>query len=138
MKKVYVEINGRVTMDGETDTMSSSTEGKLYKKSGKYYINYTEGQLLGGSECSTTIKVNPEGIVTMMRSGAANTQMIFEEGRSHMSCYETDCGNLNVNVTAGEVRIDMHDDGGSVDIDYNLSINNLPGTRNHVNVQVRP
>ena len=137
MKKVYVEINGSVTADGETDAMSYSTEGRLYKKSGKYYINYTEGLLSGGSECSTTIKVNPAGVVTMLRSGAANTQMIFEAGRSHISCYETECGNLTVNVTAGQVSIDMDDDGGSVDIHYNLSINNLTNSRNHVNVRVR-
>ena len=137
MKKVYVEINGMVTADGETDTMNYSTEGRLCKKSGKYYIQYTEGELMGGGECRTTIKVNPAGIVTMLRSGASNTQMIFEAGRSHISCYETDFGNLTVNVTAGEVNIDMDDDGGSVDIDYNLSINNLTNSRNHVNVRVR-
>ena len=137
MKKVYVEINGRVTSGGETDSMNYSTEGRLSKRSGKYYIQYVEGLLTGGGECRTTIKVNPAGVVTMLRSGAANTQMIFEAGRSHMSCYETEYGNLTVNVTAGEVSIDMDDNGGSLDIDYNLSINNLQSSRNHVNVRVR-
>lgn len=138
MKNVYVEINGRCTVDGETDTMNYSTEGKLYKKSGKYYINYPETLASGGGECSTTIKIHPSGIITMMRSGEANTQMVFEAGRSHMSCYETDFGNLNVNVTAGEVNFDMNDNGGFVDIDYSLSVNNLQRTQNHINVRVRP
>ncbi len=137
MKKVYVEIKGKVTSGGETDSLSYSTEGRLCKKSGKYYIQYSEGLMTGGGECHTTIKVNPAGVITMLRSGAANTQMIFEAGRSHISCYETECGNLTVNVTAGEVNIDMDDNGGSLDIDYNLSINNLQNSRNHVNVRVR-
>lgn len=137
MKNVYVEIRGSVTADGETDSMNYSTEGRLRKKNGKYYIHYTEGELLGRSKCNTTIKVNPEGIVTMLRSGEANTQMIFEKDRCHMSCYETDFGNLTVSVTAGKVNIDLDDNGGTVDIDYNLTINNVARSRNHVSVKVR-
>lgn len=137
MKKVYVEINGSVTADGETDRMNYSTEGSLYKKSGKYYIHYTEGELLGARECRTTIKVNPAGVVTMLRSGETNTQMTFETGKRHISCYETECGNLTVSVTAGKVLIDMTDNGGSLDIDYNLSINNVTNSHNHVSVRVR-
>lgn len=137
MKKVYVEINGSVTADGETDRMSYSTEGSLYKKAGKYYIHYTEGEILGARECRTTIKVNPSGVVTMLRSGETNTQMIFEAGRRHISCYETDYGNLTVSVTADDVNINMDDNGGSLDIYYNLSINSVTNSKNHVNVKVR-
>ncbi len=137
MKKVYVDVNGSVTSSGDTDNMSYSTEGSLYKKSGKYYINYSEGELLGAEKCRTTIKVNPEnGVVTMLRSGGANTQMIFEEGKNHISCYETECGMLTVSVTAGEVLIDMNEDGGLLEMDYSLAINDMRASRNHVSVRV--
>ncbi|MGN1097416.1 MAG: DUF1934 domain-containing protein [Clostridia bacterium] len=137
MKQVYVEINGHVTTDGETDTMSYSTEGKLYKKSGKLYINYTEGELLGREKCSTTLKVAPDGVVTMLRSGEANTRMVFEKGQCHISCYETPYGNLTVSVTANDVAVNMNESGGHLDIDYNLSINNTTNSRNHLVVKVR-
>ncbi len=137
MKKVYVEIDGSVTNAGETDRMNYSTEGSFCKKSGKYYIHYTEGTLLGAGECKTTIKVSPNGVVTMLRSGEANTQMIFEAGRRHISCYETEYGNLTVGVTAGKVLIDMNDNGGKLDIDYSLTINNVTKSRNRVVVRVR-
>lgn len=138
MKKVYVDIYGTVCADGETDNMNYSTEGYLRKKNGKYYIQYKEGELSDSIRCSTTIKVNPDGIVTMLRSGEANTQMIFEKDRCHISCYETNFGNLTVSVTADKVNIDLNDDGGTVDVGYNLSINNTPKSRNNVLIKVRP
>lgn len=137
MKNVYVDIKGSVTIDGETDTMSYSTEGLLRKKNGKYYIQYKEGELSDGIKCNTTLKVNPDGIVTMLRSGEANTQMIFEKNRCHMSCYETDYGNLTISVTASKVNINLNDDGGTVDIGYHLSVNNTPQSHNNVFVRVR-
>lgn len=137
MKNVYVDIKGTVTADGETDHMQYSTEGLLTKKNGKYYIQYKEGELSDGIKCNTTIKVNPDGIVTMLRSGEANTQMIFEKNRCHISCYETNFGNLTISVTADKVDIDLNDNGGTVDIGYNLSINNTPKSRNNVFVKVR-
>lgn len=138
MKEVYVEIKGNVTSDGETDSMSYSTEGKLYKKSGKVYINYPEGELLGREQCNTTLKLAPDGVVTMLRSGEAQTHMVFEKGQCHLSCYETPFGNLTVSVTANDVKIDMGENGGRVDIDYNLTINNTSHSRNLLSIKVRP
>ena len=137
MKQVYVEIKGNVTSDGETDSMSYSTEGQLYKKSGKFYINYPEGELLGREQCRTTLKVAPDGVVTMLRSGEANTRMVFEKGQCHMSCYETPFGNLTVSVTANDVKIDMSENGGLLDLDYNLTINSTARSRNRLSIKVR-
>ena len=137
MKKVYVEVEGKITADGSTDCVNYSTEGSLYKKSGKYYIHYTEGSLTVGKDCRTTVKVNPEGVVTLMRSGEVNTQMTFERGKCHISCYETVGGNITVSVTTGDLLIDMNDNGGRVEMDYRLSINNAANSRNHVSIRVR-
>ncbi len=137
MKQVYVEINGNVTTDGDTDRMSYSTEGQLYKKSGKFYINYPEGELLGRERCSTTLKVAPDGVVTMLRSGETHTRMVFEAGQCHMSCYETPFGNLTVSVATNELSVDMSENGGKLDIDYNLTINNTSHSRNRLSIKVR-
>ncbi len=137
MKNVYVEIKGVVTTDGEADTMSFSTEGRLYKKAGKYYIQYTESEALGVGDCKTVLKVNPAGTVILLRSGGSNTQMVFEEGKQHISCYETEIGNLNVIISTGSLAIDLIDDGCSVTIDYSLTINAAAKTQNHLEVRVR-
>ncbi len=138
MKQVYVEINGHVTAGGDTDKMNYCTEGHFYKKSGKYYINYPEGELIGREKCSTTLKISPDGVITMLRSGEANTRMVFEKGQCHISCYETPFGNLTVSVTANDVSVNMDEDGGKLDIDYNLSINNISHSHNLLSVKVRP
>lgn len=137
MKQVYVEIKGNVITGGETDSMSYSTEGQLYKRSGKFYINYPEGELLGRERCSTTLKVAPDGVVTMLRNGEAHTRMVFEKGQCHMSCYETPFGNLTVSVTANDVEIDMGENGGQVNLDYNLAINSVSHSRNRMSIKVR-
>ena len=136
-KDVYISIKGSQDYGDDKDAMELTTAGKFYDKDGKYYLSYTEGDLSGMEKCSTTLKISPDGIVTMMRHGQTNTHMIFEKGKCHIGHYETPYGDFTISVTANEINVSLDENGGNIDIDYIMDINNVARSRNGISLTVR-
>ena len=104
-KDVYISIKGSQDYGEDKDAMELTTAGKFYDKDGKYYLSYAEGDLSGMEKCNTTLKISPDGIVTMMRHGQTNTHMIFEKGKCHIGHYETPYGDFTISVTAKDISV---------------------------------
>ena len=136
-KDVYISIKGSQEIDGESDSTEMTTCGRFYNKDGKYYISYNEGEISGFEKCRTTIKVSPEGTVTMMRRGQTNTHMIFENGQRHIGHYETPYGDFTISVMTNSVNVSIDDKGGNIDIDYIMDINNVAQTHHGISLNVR-
>ena len=136
-KDVYILIKGSQEYEDDQNKMEVTTAGKFYDKDGKYYISYVEGELTGLEKCNTTIKVAPDGIVTMMRHGQTNTHMIFEKGKCHIGHYETPYGDFTISVTANDVKVSLDENGGSIDIDYMMDINNIARSRNGISLEIK-
>ena len=136
-KDVYISIKGRQELDGQKDNIEMTTEGHFYDKDGKYYISYNEGELSGLEKCSTTLKISPDGTVTMMRRGQTNTHLVFEKGRCHTGHYETPYGDFTISVTAKDVDVDIDENGGDLSIDYIMDINNVAQSHNGISLKIR-
>ncbi len=72
---------------------------------------------------TTTFRVEP-GKVTLLRTGKLSSTMVFQEGKSHDSLYQMEYGALMLTVTATRVFYDLVEDGGTIDLIYNISIEN--------------
>ncbi len=136
-KDVYISIKGSQDYGEDNNAMELTTAGKFYDKDGKYYLSYNEGELSGMEKCSTTLKVCPDGTVTMMRHGQTNTHMIFEKGKCHIGHYETPYGDFTISVTANEINVSLDENGGNIDIDYIMDINSVSRSRNGISLTVR-
>ncbi len=136
-KDVYISIKGSQSYEDDQNKMEVTTAGKFYDKDGKYYVTYVEGELTGMEKCTTTIKVSPDGIVTMMRHGQTNTHMIFEKDKCHIGHYETPYGDFTISVTANSIDVSLDDNGGNIDIDYIMDINNVARSRNGISLTIR-
>lgn len=136
-KDVYISIKGSQAYEDDQNKMEVTTAGKFYDKDGKYYVSYVEGELTGMEKCNTTIKVSPDGIVTMMRHGQTNTHMIFEKDKCHIGHYETPYGDFTISVTANKIDVSLDENGGNIDIDYIMDINNVARSRNGISLTIR-
>ncbi len=136
-KDVYISIKGSQSYDDDQNKMEVTTAGKFYDKDGKYYVSYVEGELTGMEKCNTTIKVSPDGTVTMMRHGQTNTHMIFEKDKCHIGHYETPYGDFTISVTANKIDVSLDENGGNIDIDYIMDINNVARSRNGISLTIR-
>ena len=107
--------------DAEPDVIELTTEGTMEKQKEVWEITYEESDLTGLAGVTTAFRVGPRGVV-LKRTGKLQNQMIFMEGRRHESLYQIDIGALMIAVRATSVKSDLTEQGGTVDIVYNIEI----------------
>ena len=121
---VMMSIQGPQTYVGqEPDVIRLDTEGTMEFRDGGWDITYEESELTGLAGVTTTFRVEPEK-VTLIRTGRLTSTMVFQEGVSHDSLYRMEFGALMISVKATRVFFDIVEDGGSIDLVYNIIIEN--------------
>lgn len=121
-KTVMLSILGRQSYVGqEPDTIELVTEGTLEEISGGWRLCYEESDLTGLQGVFTTFQVVNK-TVTLTRTGKLNSEMVFREGVPHDSLYQMEFGALMMTVCATKVSADITEDGGVIDLVYNIEI----------------
>ncbi len=121
---VVLFIQGRQRYENqEPEVIELTTEGTMEFHGGGWDISYQESALTGLEGVTTTFRVEP-GKVILTREGALNSQMVFQEGVDHDSLYQTPFGALLLTVRATSVFFDIVPDGGTIDLSYNINIEN--------------
>ena len=134
---VIISIQGRQSFeDQEPEVIELVTEGRLTRDEGGYTLSYQESELTGLEGTLTTFQIEPQR-VTLLRVGEVNSQMVFEEGRRHLSMYDTPYGALSIGVNTRKMRADLNDRGGSIEIDYAIEIDHALAGQNLFQISVR-
>ncbi len=119
---VMLSICGRQSYkDQDPDVIELVTEGTLEQLSDGWEILYNESSLTGMEGVTTSFYVKQDGI-TLTRSGKLNSQMIFKLGQPHESLYKMEFGALLLSVCATDISWDLTENGGTVDLVYNIDI----------------
>ena len=135
---VIISIQGKQSFeDAGEETIELVTEGRL-EEDGQagYTLSYQESELTGLEGTLTTFQIEKNRI-TLLRIGEFNSQMVFEEGRRHLSMYETPYGALSVGVNTRRMRSDLGLAGGNIEIDYAIEIDHAVAGQNLFRIQVR-
>lgn len=136
-KDVIISIQGLQTYDGDSDNIELVTEGKLAQADGALRLSYQESELTGLEGTTTLFQVEPERI-TLLRIGTINSEMVFEQGKRHMSLYSTPYGSMEVGVTARKMNSTLeYTSGGSIEIDYDIEINHMLAGQSLFRIKVR-
>ena len=123
--------------DMEPDSMELMTEGTLVRTGeGWLVLSYQESELTGLEGTTTRLHIG-KGRATLLRAGRVNSQMVFEEGRRHLSMYETPYGALSIGVSTKRMRSTLGESGGDVEIDYAIEIDNLIAGQNLFRMSVK-
>ena len=123
-KDVALAIRGSQRyQDQEPEVIELMTDGTMGFRNGGWDISYEETELTGMAGVTTTFRVEP-GKVTLDRTGALKSQMIFQENVVHESLYRMPFGALMLSVKATSVFFDILPDGGVIDLSYNIEIEN--------------
>ena len=135
---VIISIHGKQSFeDAEDETMELVTEGRLEPDGeGSYTLSYQESEITGLEGTLTTFQIE-QGRITLLRMGSVNSEMVFEEGRRHLSMYETPYGAMSLGVNTKKMRSDISDAGGNIEIDYAIEINHAVAGQNLFPISVR-
>ena len=138
---VIISIKGKqLYAESSPDEMELVTSGTLnWDAQGGCTVSYQETELTGLEGTTTKLHIDG-GRVTLLREGSINSQMVFEEGRRHLSMYETPYGALSIGVNTKRMRSTLNEAGGDLEIDYAIEIDNLLAGQNlfRMNVKKNP
>ena len=136
-ENVIISIQGRQMFDEqEPDVMELVTAGTLERDpEGGYTLSYEESELTGLEGTQTVFRIKG-GQVTLTREGGVNSMMVFEEGRRHLSMYETPYGALSVGVNTRRMRAELDAGGGEIEIDYAIEVDHAVTGQNLFRIQV--
>ena len=138
---VIISIKGKqLYAESSPEEMELVTSGVLKQDGlGGYTVSYQETELTGLEGTTTRLHIH-NGRVTLLREGSINSQMVFEEGRRHLSMYETPYGALSIGINTRRMRSTIDEAGGDIEIDYAIEIDNLIAGHNlfRMNVKKNP
>ena len=134
---VLLSIRGEQYFDGiDPDETELMTEGTMALTEDGMVLSYEESELTGMEGTTTPFEVKGPR-VTLTRSGAVNSQMVFEEGRQHTSLYETPFGELSVDIQTSELKHNLSERGGLMEIKYSIAVEHTVTGRNCFKIRVR-
>ena len=134
---VLLSIRGEQYFDDiDPDATELMTEGTMALTEDGIVLSYEESELTGMEGTTTTFEVKGPR-VTLTRSGAVNSQMVFEEGRQHTSLYETPFGELSVDIQTSELKHNLSERGGLMEIKYSIAVEHTVTGKNMFKIRVR-
>ena len=119
----------------EPNEIELQTKGTFAEKNGKFYIIYEESELTGFEDTTTTIKVSDDS-VSMTRKGKFSSKMVFKRGEKRLCTYNTPYGVIPVGVNPICLESRLNQNGGDVDIEYILDIDNSEYLKNRLKLSV--
>ena len=126
LKKVKLKIESTIENlsaeglpEGDCERNLSECFGSLHVTEGRSSITYTEKS--EGGEIRSEI-ICTDGQVSVIRSGAIESQLCFIEGEVHKSVYSIPPYRFDASVKAKRVRVNISENGGSIDLLYNMTV----------------
>ena len=137
MKKVMILIKGLpVSAGGDTESFELMTDGEYLREEGISTFCYHESELTGLDGLLTTFNVEPDRVV-LSRNGGLSGDMIFSEKQKHHFLYETPFGSILMGIDTHSIKKNMRDDGGSLEIRYDIEVDNVSVSQNLFQVNIR-
>jgi uncharacterized beta-barrel protein YwiB (DUF1934 family) len=137
-KEMIISIRGMQNYEGTgNDSVELVTKGTLSRAENGWVLSYEESELTGLEGTTTTIQVEDER-VSLQRTGAVCSQMVFEEKRKHLSLYETPYGAMEVSVSAQSVRHNISEAGGEIEVTYRIELDHTMAGENTFHITARP
>ena len=136
-KEVVISIKGMQQYEGALpDAVELVTAGRLARDGTGYTLSYQESELTGLDGTLTTIQVDGEQ-VTLMRVGEFNSQLVFQEGRRHLSMYNTPYGAMTIGVNTRHLLAELTDQGGDIEVDYAIEVDHALAGRSIFRISVK-
>lgn len=132
-----IKIVGTQLSDGEENSIELTTRGSFARRGDSFYISYKETDATGYAGCTTTVKYDGEGKVSMLRFGPAPSELVIDPKGRQICHYDTGHGAITMGIAADEIKAALSEAGGQLDFSYDLDINSSVFSRNQVKISVR-
>ena len=129
--------------DGDGNAMPDASEimveGRLVTGASRVELVYEESEMSGMEGSTTSIgfdRANPD-MVSMMRTGTVYSAFVFEEGKRHVSVYNTPFSDFEICVRTVRVRNALLREG-RLELEYLIEVHGAQAERCRMEISVRP
>lgn len=119
---VSLKLSTKVIQNNETEDFYFELLGQVIKMGDTLYIRYKEEQADSGTDVPVTIKIAPDGKITLIRAGEPRMRLKFAYQETLESTYQTPYGLFKIATFTHNLRFSLKDQplSGEVVIDYDL------------------
>lgn len=138
MEENYIlSVTGKQTVEDHSDKIELKTLASYVTKNGSRYITYKEYDTNNPEKkYRTTVKIDPEGIVTVMKGGSESHNLILEKGMRHKCEYVTSFGIISLGVYTESVKINLDDNGGELEVHYSIDVQSELASKNELYLKI--
>ena len=131
---VTVTVTGTQTDVTPPVTISTVEQGEHHKKGETTYVLNQQEE--DGQKVHHKIKIKGE-TVELHRSGDSQSRMVFEEGRSYVSPYETAGLHLMMEMRTQKVEIEEQEDRTRIRLEYELLLEGAHASDNKTEIVIQ-
>ena len=139
MKEVWILTLKSIQRDqDEKSTSELITEARYHMdENGDRVISYDESETTGMEGSRMELRISPDNMVSVIRTGTFQTHLVVRPGRKHFCHYETPFGEIPVGVAARWVRAALTDEGGPLEMRYTVDTNSTLLSDNEIILDIR-
>ncbi|MBE6825724.1 MAG: DUF1934 domain-containing protein [Oscillospiraceae bacterium] len=139
MKEVWILTLKSIQRDqDEKSTSELITEARYHMdENGDRVISYDESETTGMEGSRMELRISPDNMVSVIRTGTFQTHLVVQPGRKHFCHYETPFGEIPVGVAARWVRAALTDEGGHLEMRYTVDTNSTLLSDNEIILDIR-
>ena len=121
------------------ETTKLMMEGNWRDDGNRIYLTYREGELSGMGQTTTILSFDKRepNLITLTRSGAVRTAMIFEKGARHLSVYETPLMSFDLAIFTKSVQNTLMENNG-LHLLYTVELKGATPEENDFSLTVLP
>lgn len=133
--EIVLTIRDKHIQDGDTDSSELMTTGFFEGTEDDYLLSYAE-QDEALKSCITTLHVEGQERITMVRTGSTTAEIILEKQKRHNCCYNTPYGSFILGVYAKQIvsQVVPEKSCGALAFRYTLDFNSANSTENELNI----
>lgn len=122
-RDVFLSVSGmQLGQDGaDAEPIETVMPGVYYEKDGRHYVLYEEAVEGVESPVKNTVKFGG-GCLELVRRGAVNVRMVFEENKKNTANYQVPYGSIPLGIDTKKIHIARTSDRIVVHVDYILDI----------------
>lgn len=123
--------------DGDVGTIRTTSLGQYYDKGDSHYILYEEEMEGFDKPVNNRVKYK-EGYVELVKTGLIRSRMVFEQGKTIMTNYNSPYGEILMGVNTKSVRIVEREDLIRIEVDYSLEVDEREMSKSKITIKIKP
>lgn len=134
-QQIQLKLRSVLYADEERTETELLTEGTMEQADGKFILSYEDSDVTGFEGATTTITAENDSVVSIVRTGTANSNLVIETGKKHHCLYGTPYGDITVGVFTHKIENDLSENGGKLYLKYTIDVNSAYMSDNEIYIE---